>query len=945
MSHKLSKHGPSTGLKAPARVRRRARRAVGLALSAVLLLGPAGPASAKATGADLSVSLTDGVASVVPGTGVAYVVSVRDNGPATVSSLSLSLTLPTALRDVTFVLGAGKYQAGSHVWSGLNLSSGQTVLMAVVAGIDPAAAGALTTTVTVAPPAGVSDPVASNNTATDTDTLAPVADLSVAETDAQTAAVPGAPVSYTVTVKNAGPSAVGSVVLADSPSAALGGVSFSPAAGSYNSASHVWSALALGPGATTTMTVRGTVGPTATGTLVNTVTVAPPAGTTDPFSRNNTATDTDSLSPQADLAVTLSDGATTAVPGSTTTYTLTVTNNGPSTATGATLADALPAGAVSGSWAASNGTAGTGSLAQALTLAPGGSVTYTLSTNLNASATGSLQDTATVSAPAGLLDPNSANNSATDTDSLSPQADLSVTVDDGTTTAVPAGQTSYTVVVSNAGPSAAPGATLADALPAGADSGSWTATVSAGSSQAASSGSGGIATSLTLLPGGTATYTLVATIDAAATGTLTDSATVTAPSSVTDTNPANNTAADVDTLSAPSTRLMFGNLVLCNLPVLPGLDGLTVAQFLGLAEQALGGGASPGSVADVDTLTADLNAAFDGAPSAFALQDLSTSGSCQPVSWQRGDLTTYAQSDWANEALPESVAAYEIENSSDETLSVGVGNTLYFDEAGAVGAYLPASGPPGVLGSSELDPTQTSAGVFGGDVVALKLNVDFSGSYAPRACAPPGTTACPWGVGDIITYDASDWTSDATASRLLLSDFVPTYSSQAATLIVGSLSTDSMYFDSPDAVQAYLPTSGSPGALTGAVVDPTTTSAGVFGGDMVALHLDVDFGDAGFLDNTSGLNLGDLTVCDLPSVPTTGEPAALPELNGLSVRQVLAIADAALSGGPAIYTPAQLDPLIVGLTVSFEYGVPEGLASYLYDGACPGPDLPGNLNP
>jgi hypothetical protein len=168
-----------------------------------------------------------------------------------------------------------------------------------------------------------------------------------------------------------------------------------------------------------------------------------------------------------------------------------------------------------------------------------------------------------------------------------------------------------------------------------------------------------------------------------------------------------------------------------------------------------------------------------------------------------------------------------------------------------------------------------------------------------------------------------------------MSDFGWTYASQGFSLTVGNPSAISISFDTPDAVQAYVPTDGSPGALTSDMLDPTTTSAGVFGGDMVALHLDVDFGDAGFLANTSGLNLGDLTVCNLPSVPTAGQPAALPELNGLSVRQVLAIGDAALSGGPAIYTPAQLDPLIVGLTASFEDGVPDMLAYYLYDGPCP----------
>jgi hypothetical protein len=41
-------------------------------------------------------------------------------------------------------------------------------------------------------------------------------------------------------------------------------------------------------------------------------------------------------------------------------------------------------------------------------------------------------------------------------------------------------------------------------------------------------------------------------------------------------------------------------------------------------------------------------------------------------------------------------------------------------------AYLPAAGAPGALNSDLEDPTSTSSGTFGGDVAALKLNIDLS---------------------------------------------------------------------------------------------------------------------------------------------------------------------------------------------------------------------------
>jgi hypothetical protein len=94
----------------------------------------------------------------------------------------------------------------------------------------------------------------------------------------------------------------------------------------------------LAVGGTATYTVSGTVASTATGNLVNTATVTAPAGTTDPTAGNNTATDTDTANPQADLQITKTDGSGTYTAGSPITYTIVVSNAGPSSVTGATVA-------------------------------------------------------------------------------------------------------------------------------------------------------------------------------------------------------------------------------------------------------------------------------------------------------------------------------------------------------------------------------------------------------------------------------------------------------------------------------------------------------------------------------------------------------------------------------------------------------------------------------
>src|SRR5665647_3090447 len=64
-----------------------------------------------------------------------------------------------------------------------------------------------------------------------------------------------------------------------------------------------------------------------------TATVAVPAGTTESNLANNSATDTDTVNAVADLAIIKTDGVASVNAGGSTTYTITVTTNGPSSVT------------------------------------------------------------------------------------------------------------------------------------------------------------------------------------------------------------------------------------------------------------------------------------------------------------------------------------------------------------------------------------------------------------------------------------------------------------------------------------------------------------------------------------------------------------------------------------------------------------------------------------
>jgi hypothetical protein len=66
------------------------------------------------------------------------------------------------------------------------------------------------------------------------------------------------------------------------------------------------------------------------------------------------------------------------------------------------------------------------------------------------------------------------------------------------------------------------------------------------------------------------------------------------------------------------------------------------------------------------------------------------------------------------------------------------GYSMKFKSAPAVNAYLPASSTPAALTADLINPTSSSSGVFGGQVLALELNVDFSTAAINGMWQPEG---------------------------------------------------------------------------------------------------------------------------------------------------------------------------------------------------------------
>src|SRR3989454_2715697 len=291
-------------------------------------------------------------------------------------------------------------------------------------------------------------------------------DLSVTNSDAVTTVTAGDGVTYTytITVRNSGTVAATGVTLTDSWPSAFSRGPITASRGSCNSTGGHFSCSigTLAAGESATVTVNYTVPSTApAGTQTNTANVT--STTPDRDTSNNSASDTDTVTTNADLSVTKSDGVTTvaASDGVTRTYTITVHNAGPSQAIGVSLTDSWPGGFTRGATTTSQGscTSGGGSFTCSLgDLAAGASATVSANYTVPSTApAGTQTNTATVSST--TPDSDTSNNSASDTDTVTTNADLSVTTSDGVTTvAASDGVTrTYTITVHNGGPSQAIG--------------------------------------------------------------------------------------------------------------------------------------------------------------------------------------------------------------------------------------------------------------------------------------------------------------------------------------------------------------------------------------------------------------------------------------------------------------------------------------------------------
>jgi uncharacterized repeat protein (TIGR01451 family) len=389
------------------------------------------------------------------------------------------------------------------------------------------------------------------------------------------------------------------------------------------------------------------------------------------------------------------------VPGTTTTYTIVVSNTGPMAAAAVAVTDNLTGSFSADTWSAAvtggasvGQASGTGNISTIVNVPVGGTITFTLTATVSSSATGTLTNTAMVSSPGGSTpDATPTNNTATATTPLTPQDDLAVT-QQAPSDGMEGQYLSYTINVTNNGPSDATGVLLADAVPAG---GTF---VPALSSSGYNTATGQFSLG-TVAAGATVqvTFTVLA-------GEGTTSNTASVSSAVTDTNASNNSS------TAPSVTVT-------DPPVLmEGGFSILAVEGTGTGLQTLATFADPGGAEGTSHYSATVNWG-DGTP-----LDSNTI-----ITFSAGTFTVQGHHTYAEESGPEHAG------SNPYTITV----TVHHDQA------------PDASATSAASVTDPSVVVVGGYKLGAVEGKDTGTVTVARFSDPGGNEP----VGD---YSASiDW--------------------------------------------------------------------------------------------------------------------------------------------------------------------------------------------
>jgi uncharacterized repeat protein (TIGR01451 family) len=511
--------------------------------------------------ADVGVSKSAPATAVAGGPNFDYIVTLSNSGPDAATDATFTDVLPAGILFQSLTQNTGPAATCGTPTAGTNgtvactislLGNGQSAQFTITVQAAASVANGTQVNNTATASTASADTNTNNNSSSASTTISANADVSIIKSG-PASVIAGNNITYGITVTNGGPSNAVNVSWTDTLPAGTTFVSETqntgPAFNCTTGATVSCNIATLNAGATATFSIVASVSPSAGGTLSNTANVT--STTTDNALGNNSSNVNTTVSAQADMAI-VKSGPSTAPAGSDVTYGITVTNNGPSTATSVSWTDPLPAGTTfvsetQNTGPAFNCTTGATVTCNIATLAPAATATFTLVAHVLSSTPNGTVLSNTASVTSTTTDNTPINNSSTVNTTVAATADLAVTKNGPTST--PSNTTIvYTVTATNNGPSDAANVTLSDTPPAGT---TFVLVNQTAGPAFACSGTGPVLCTIATFPAGaTASFQFTFNVPPGVASGTTITNTATISSTTADSNPNNNSASAATTVGA-----------------------------------------------------------------------------------------------------------------------------------------------------------------------------------------------------------------------------------------------------------------------------------------------------------------------------------------------------------------------------------------------------------
>lgn len=431
----------------------------------------------SAFGQDLVITNTDYSDYYISDATRTYTVTVSNVGPEAATNVSVNFPIPAGIEYMSWWGSNGSEGTFEPLVDLIaELPAGSTLSYVVQVEVPIGMVGPLVTEVVVT--SDTPDPNPGCAQCLDADAKANGSNVVLTNTNNQSQYIPGSTITYEIKLANLGPLTAANIAVSNP--IPLGVTEFSWVGNGEEGINEPLEDViaSLENGASIMYTIILVVPDDFTGTLTNAASFSTP--TYDPVPGCGECTDIDiPVGTGADLSIINSDGINYYTAGTTTEYTIAITNNGPDAATDVFVSTDIPVGIPTGSfsWVGSNGSFGNNiALSDEIpSLANGETITYTITVSIPASFTGALVSATVVTSSSIDPTPTCSQCVDVDNDSDNPTADLVITKSNGKSEFVNESEAFYTITITNLGPNTAVNVQVADTMPIGITAMKWTA--------------------------------------------------------------------------------------------------------------------------------------------------------------------------------------------------------------------------------------------------------------------------------------------------------------------------------------------------------------------------------------------------------------------------------------------------------------------------------------